>query len=143
MATFTFFHEFKKYVADGTVDLDTHVFKAYLSNDAPVVATDTAKADVTALAQTNGYTEWTLTCTWAETGGGTGVWRFAANADFSFTASGGSVGPFQYVVVFDDTTTSPVDALVGYWDVGSATTITTGNTFTTDLDANFSIFTLT
>ncbi|MFN7881724.1 MAG: hypothetical protein ACK5PF_01725 [bacterium] len=142
MATFTFFHEFKRYMADGTIDLDGHTFKVYLSNDAPVVGTDTIKTDVTALAQTNGYTEWTLTQSWSETGAGTGIWRFANNADLSFTASGGSVGPFQYVVLYDDTTTSPVDALVGYLDVGSATTITTGNTFTVDLDANFSFFTL-
>lgn len=142
MATFTFFHEFKKYLADGTIDLDTHTFKVYLTNTAVAAATNTVKADHTALSAANGYTEWTLTATWTETGAGVGTWRFAGNADLSFTASGGSVGPFQYVVVYDDTPTSPADPLVGYWDVGSATTITTGNTFTVDLDANFAIFTL-
>lgn len=140
MATFTFFHEFKKFVADGTIDLDGHVFKLYLSNDAPVVGTDTIKTNVTEIAATGGYVMKTLTTTWAETGAGTGVWRFATNADQTWTASGGSIGPFQYVVLFDDTAAS--DELVGYFDYGSALTLNDGDSFTTDLDANFSFFTL-
>src|SRR5262245_39832520 len=142
MATFTFFHEFKKYLADGTIDLDTHTFKLYLSNASPTVATHTVKADLAEITNQNGYATFTLTPSWVETGGGTGVWSFRNNADISFTASGGSFGPFQYVIVYDDTPSSPADPLIGYWDVGSATTITTGNTFTVDLDANFAIFDL-
>lgn len=143
MSTFLFFHEFKKYLGDGTIDLDTHVFKMYLSNDAPIVGTDTVKADVTNITEQNGYAEQTLTATWVETGAGTGVWEFRHNADKTWTASGGSFGPFQYVVVYDDTPTSPADPLIGYWDVGAATTITTGNSFTVDLDSNFALFSLT
>jgi hypothetical protein len=144
MATFTFFDEWKRYMGGGStpdVDVANDTFLMYLSNDAPVVATDAAKADVIAITQQNGYTETTLTTTWAETAGGSGIWRLANDADVSWTATGGSFGPFQYVVVLDDTITTPLDLLVGYWDVGSATTITDGNTFTVDLDANFSIFT--
>lgn len=143
MATFQIFHEFKKYLGDGTIDLDTHAFFVYLSNTAPTLATNTVKADLPNITEQNGYTQTALTEAWAETGAGAGVWRFAHNADISWTASGGSFGPFQYVVIYDDTPTSPADPLVGYWDVGSATTITTGNTFTVDLDANFGVFTLT
>ena len=142
MAVFTFFHEFKKYLGDGTIDLDTHSFKVYLSNAAPTVATHTVKGDLAGITVQNGYTETTLTATWVETAAGSGTWRFAHNADISWTASGGSFGPFQYVIVYDDTPTSPADPLLGYWDVGSATTITTGNTFTVDLDSSFAIFTL-
>lgn len=142
MATFIFFDEFKKSFANGDIDIDGDSFVMYLSNAAPTAATHILKAELANITEQNGYTETVLTTTWAETGGGTGIWRFAGNADISWTASGGSFGPFQYVNVYDTTPTTPLDPLVGWWDVGSATTITTGNTFTVDLDANFEIFTL-
>lgn len=145
MATFVFIDEFKRYIGGGStpdVDLANDTFTMYLSNELPVVATDAAKADIANITEQNGYTETNLTTTWAETAGGSGIWRLANNADVSWTASGGSFGPFQYVVVYDNTITSPLDLLVGYWDVGSATTITNGNSFSVDLDANFEIFTL-
>ena len=71
---------------------------------------------------------------WEETGAGTGVWRFVS-ADEVFTASGGSIGPFRYVVLYDDTPTSPADPLVGYLDYGTNLTVTDGNTFTVDINA--------
>ena len=144
MATFTFIDDWKNYMGGGStpdVDVANDTFTMYLSNELPVVATDSAKADIANITEQNGYTETNLTTTWEETAGGSGIWRLVNNADVSWTASGGSFGPFQYVVVYDNTITSPLDLLVGYWDVGSATTITDGNTFTVDLDANFTIFT--
>lgn len=138
MATFTFFDEFKKYIGDGTADLDTHTFKIVLTNSAPTTGTNTVLADITQIANGNGYTTGgnTLgTVTWAETGGGTGIWQFTS-ADSVWTASGGSIGPFRYVVLYDDTPTSPADPLVGLLDYGSNVTVTTGNTFTVDVGAN-------
>lgn len=138
MATFTFFDEFKKYLGDGTIDLDTHTFKAVLSNTAPTVGTDTVLANITEIANGNGYTTGGVTLTsvtWAETGAGTGIWRWSA-ADFTWTASGGSFGPFRYVIVYDDTPTSPADPLLGLLDYGSSITITDGNSFTGDIGAN-------
>lgn len=138
MATFTFFHEFKKYLCDGTIDLDTHSFKAGLTNTAPTAASDTVWANITEISAGNGYTaggQALSSVTWSETGAGVGTWRFNA-ADFSWTASGGSIGTFRYVVIYDDTPTSPADPLVGYWDYGSSLTVTIGNTFTADIGAN-------
>lgn len=136
MATFTFFHEFKKFLADGTIDLDSHTFKAVLTNTAPVVATDDQLADIVEIAAGNGYTAGGLTLatvTWLETGGGTGVWRFSAD-DFAWTAAGGSIGPFRYIVICDDT---PVgDPLVGLIDWGSAVTVPDGGVFTVDIGAS-------
>lgn len=138
MATFTFFDEFKKYLGDGTIDLDTHTFKIALTNTAPTTATDTVLANITQIANGNGYTTGgnTLgTVTWAETGAGTGIWQFTS-ADSVFTASGGSIATFRYVVLYDDTPTSPADPLIGLLDFGSGVTVTTGNTFTVDVGAN-------
>jgi hypothetical protein len=63
--------------------------------------------------------------------------------DVTFTASGGSFGPFQYVVVYNDTPSSPLKPLIGWYDYGAAITITSGNSFTVDLDQTNGILTLT
>lgn len=144
MATFTFIDDFKNYMGGGAtpeMDVGADQFTIYLSNEAPVVATDSVKTDILNITEENGYTETNLTTTWEETAGGSGIWRLVNDADVSWIASGGSFGPFQYVVVYNNTITTPLDLLVGFWDLGIGTTITVGNTFTVDLDANFTIFT--
>lgn len=138
MPAFIFYHEFKKHLADGTIDLDSNTFKALLSNTAPVPGTEDFRNDVTDIAAGNGYTAAGLTLagvTWTETGAGLGVWRFNAN-DFAWTAAGGSIGPFRYVIVYKSTGTDTTDALVGYWDYGSALTLTDTNIFTVDIGAS-------
>ena len=138
MATLLLFDEYIKYQLDGTVDLDTHTFKAVLSNTAPVATTGTVLADITQIANGNGYTTGGVTLTsvtLAESGAGTGIWVWTC-ADFSWTASGGSIATFQYVVIYDDTPSSPADPLVGYLDYGSALVITSGNSFTVDVGAS-------
>jgi hypothetical protein len=135
MPAFTFFDEFKKFLGDGTIDLDTHTFKVALSNTAPNAGTNTVFADITEIAAGNGYLAGggTLTSvTWAETGAGTGIFRWGA-ADFSWTASGGSIGPWRYFPVYDDTHASK--PLVGYVDYGSSNTTLNGNSVTFDVGA--------
>lgn len=116
-----------------------HVFKVALTNTAPV-ATNTVFADITEIVAGNGYTA-----------GGTDVQNSLAAAaglatvsavDVVWAASGGSIGPFRYVVLYNDTATSPADALIGWWDYGSALTLNTGETFTVDFGSN-SLFTVT
>jgi len=133
MATFTFFDEFKKFLGDGTIDLDSHTFGAALTNSAPNGGTNTVLADITQISAGNGYStggQSLTSVTWTETGSGTGIWRWNA-ADFTWTASGGSIGPFRYIIFFDDTAAS--DELVGYLDYGTNLTITDGNAFTVDI----------
>lgn len=141
MATFTFFHEAKKYIGDATIDLDGHTFKYRLTNVAPTVATDTEAATFTAITG-GSYADGACNKTWTETGAGVGTWRFADDHDPSWTASGSDFTTFRYVVLFDDTPSgTPTDPVIGYWDVGSQT-ITNGSTFTLNLDANYAIFEL-
>lgn len=138
MATFTFFDEFLRYSMDGTIDLDSHTFKVMLTNGAPVAGTNTVKGDLTDISAGSGYSAGgpaLASVTWAETGSGTGIWRFNAN-DVTITASGGNIGPFRYAVVYDDTPTSPSKPLVGFWDYGSSVTVTDGNSFLLDIQSN-------
>lgn len=136
MATFTLFDQFIFSLGGSDIDLDSNTFKAVLTNSAPTADTDDELADITQIANGNGYTTGGVTLasvTWAETGAGTGIWQWSA-ADFSWTASGGTFGPFRYIVVYDDTSAN--DKLIGYLDYGSSISITIGNSFTVDVGAS-------
>lgn len=52
-------------------------------------------------------------------------------ADLTLTASG-TVGPFRYIYIFDDTVSSPADPIIGYYDYGTSITLNNGDTFTLD-----------
>lgn len=137
MATaFSKFHEFVGNVGLARINLNTDTFKAVLTNSAPSAANDDELTDITQIANGSGYTTGGVTLAnvaWAETGAGTGIWKFTCD-DFSWTASGGSIGPFQYVVIYSDTSSG--DKLVCYNNYGAALTITDGNSFTVDINAS-------
>ena len=115
------------------------VFKVYLSNTTPSASLDAVKADLAEITAQNGYPAGgsDIQNTLSET---TGTATVAAT-DVVWTASGGAFGPFQYVVSYNDTQTSPVDPLLSWWDYGSAISINDGETFTVDFTT--SVFTLT
>lgn len=134
--------KFQKFVRDlglGVHNLDTGALKVYLTNAAPNAATHTVKADLADIAAGNGYVAGgaDITGVYAESGG-TGT---LTATDVTFTASGGTVGPFRYAILYNDTPTSPADPLIQYWDYGSAITLADGETFTVDFGA--SVLTLT
>ena len=142
MATFTFYNDFKEQLGKGVHNLSTNTLKVALTNAAPNVATHTVLGDITQLSTGGGYTGGAgggsalASQSYTETGG-TGT--FTA-ADLTFTASGGSIGPFRYAVYYNDSATSPVDALIGYVDYGSSITLADTETFT--LDHGTAIFTV-
>jgi len=141
MATYNKFQDFTEQLALGIHDWDTHTFKVALTNSAPV-ATNTALANITQISGTNGYTTGGTATTIAvsETTGTTTV----TGTQVVFTAAGGSMGPFQYYVLYNDSATSPADALVAWWDHGSAVTLADTETFTVKFNnaSPGSIFTL-
>ncbi|WP_244645709.1 hypothetical protein [Bradyrhizobium campsiandrae] len=116
------------------------VYKIYLTNTAPV-ATNTVYNTPADLAAGNGYASGgnsVGTITGAQT---SGTFKFVGGTDPAWTASGGSIGPFQYAVLYN--ATSPTKPLIGWWDYGTAITLTNGNTFTIDLDQTNGILTIT
>lgn len=111
-------------------DFGSHVFKVALTNSAPS-ASNTQLSDITQITAANGYTAGGTASTIgiSETSGTTTV----TASDVVFTAAGGSIGPLRYAVIYNDSATSPADALLGYWDYGTNLTITDGNSLTVDL----------
>lgn len=123
---------------DGVHDFDAHTFKVALTNSAPV-NTNTVLANITQISNGNGYTTGgTATSMSTSTSSGTAK---VTGTDVVFTASGGSVGPFRYAVLYNDTPTSPADPLMAWWDYGSSVTLADTETFTVDFDATNGIAT--
>lgn len=120
MVAFTKFNQFVVDLGLKVHNLDTDVLKILLTNTAPV-ATNTVKANLTEISAGNGYTA----------GGfdAQGVWSGSSGTatltctNVVVTASGGSIGPFRYAVLYNDTQTSPADPLIGFWDNGSSITL--------------------
>jgi hypothetical protein len=126
MAVYQKFHDFSEQLIRGVHDFDAHVFKVYLSNAVPSASADAIKTDLAEISAGNGYTAGgtATTITIAETTGTTTV----SGTQVVFTAAGGTIGPFQYAVLYNDTAAS--DNLIGWWDYGSALTLQDGETFT-------------
>lgn len=126
MAAFVKFNDFVEQLGLAKHNLNTDTLKCVLTNTDPT-ATATILSGVTQVSNGNGYTTGGEDSqnTWAESSGTATLTGTA----ITWTASG-AVGPFQYVVMYNDTQTSPVDPLVGYWNYGSSISLSTGETFT-------------
>jgi hypothetical protein len=123
MATYNKFNAWAETMVEGA-NLATDQFVIALTNSAPV-ATNSVLADITQISYTNLSSRNVSTTSASQTGGTFTL----VLADLVMTASG-SVGPFRYVVLFDDTVAG--DPLVGWWDYGSSITMANTETFTVD-----------
>lgn len=144
-SSFTKFADFVDQLGRGVHNFASNTFKLALTNTAPTASTNTVLADITQISTGGGYTSgagggYTLTgVTWAETGG---VGKLTIT-DLVITATGASVGPFRYLVIYNDTATSPADALIGFYDYGSALTLADTETLTVDFDGTNGVLTVT
>lgn len=139
MASYNKFNQFTKDLIDGVHQFGSHSFKVLLTNTAPV-ATNAVKGDLTEISAGNGYSAGGAATTMSDsTSSGTAK---ATAADVTFTANGGSIGPFRYAVLYNDTPSSPLKPLVGWWDYGAALTLTDGNQFVVDFDGTNGVFTV-
>lgn len=131
MATFNKFNSFVEFLAEKTFNLQTDTLKVLLTNTAPV-ATNTVKANLTEISAGNGYSAGGATATVASSSQTSGTYKLVLD-DITFTASGGSVGPFRYFVLYSDTAAN--DELIGWWDYGSSITLANGESVTADFSA--------
>lgn len=139
MATdvFNFYYDFPEQLALETHKLDTDTIKACLSNTAPTISHATYSQVANELSTANGYTAGGADCqiTWSEA---SGVAK-AVGINIEWTASG-AVGPFTYVIFYNDSATSK--NLIGWVAYPSEITMASGDKFTLDIDATGGIFTL-
>lgn len=145
MASFNKFNAFVENVAEGVHNLGSDTLRVYLSNAAPS-ATHTAYDGVTGstgpaeIAPGNGYTAGGNIASLSSSSQTSGTYKLVLNDPAVWTASGGSIGPFRYVVLYNDT--SATNALIGYWDYGTSITLAATESFAVDFDATNGVLTL-
>src|SRR5437868_63738 len=123
MAAYNKFNLFTDDLVKGVYNFSTDAFKVMLTNTAPV-ATNHVLADLTEIGTGNGYVAGGSASA-VTIANATGTETITA-ADVTFTASGGSIGPFRYAVFYDTTPTSPLKPLVSWFDYGSSISLNSG-----------------
>lgn len=128
MAAYNKFNSFVEAVAEKVHNLGSDSLKVALcaAANAPV-ATNTQLSNLTEISYTNLSARVVTTTSSAQT---SGTYKLVLT-DLVLTASG-AVGPFRYVVLYNDTATNK--ELIAWWDYGSDVTLANGDTFTLDFD---------
>lgn len=136
MATYNKINDWVDYLVED-VDTASDQFAVALSNTAPGSESSDPTADgngvlanVTEISYTNCSSR---NLTTASSGQSSGTFALDFN-DITLTASGGTVGPFRYVYVYDDTVTG--DPLICYFDYGSSITLADGESIELTIHAN-------
>ena len=127
MAVFNKFDCFVENVAEKVHNLGSDQLTLALTNTAPV-AGNTVLANITEITYTNLSTRNLTTSASSQT---SGLYKLVV-ADTTLTSTGGSTGPFRYVVVYNSTAAG--GPLIGWYDYASALTLNSGESLTVDFD---------
>lgn len=129
-AAYNKFEDFTEQLCSGKHDFTAggHVMKVMLVNSPAPVSTNTVKANLTEIGAGSGYTAGGEDSqnTLAEASGTTTV----TGTKIVWTAAGGTIGPFRYPVLYNDTQGTPAKPLVSWWDYSTNLTLQIGETFT-------------
>ena len=125
MAAFNLFNDFAEQLAKGVHNFGTDTIKLFLSNSAPV-ATNAALSEITEIdyANISGAAAPTVTVAVSD------ATDTVLSSDQVVITATGAVPTFQYYGLYNDSAVSPADALICWWDHGSAVTLADGETFT-------------
>lgn len=135
MSTFNKFQPFTEALAEKVHNLGSDTLTLFLTNSAPTA--DMANlSEITQIAYTNLSSRVLTQASSAQTGG---QYKLVIN-DITLTASGGSVGPFRYIGVFNDT--APGDPLICWFDYGSSITLADGESLEVDFDGSNGLLTI-
>jgi len=130
MVTYNKFNQFVEDIANGVHNLSSGAITVALTATANApVATNEVLADLTPIAYTN-LSALLITKTSSLQVSGT---YSLILADLTLTASG-AVAPFQYVVIYNDTPSSPANPLICWFNYGSAVTLASGDQFVINFD---------
>ena len=135
ISTLTTVYSLVEAIAEKVHNLGSDTLKVALTNSAPTQS-NTVLANITEISYTNCSAR---TLTVSSSAQSSGTYKLVVS-DLVLTASGGSVGPFRYAVIYNDTATN--DELIGYYDYGSSITLADGETLTLDFDGANGVFTL-
>jgi hypothetical protein len=138
MAAFNKFNSFVEALAEGVHNLGSDTLKILLTNSAPSAA-NTQKSDLTEITAEHGYTAGGTAASITSSSQSSGTYKLVLG-DVTFTASGGTIGPFRYAVLYNDTASNK--ELIGWWDRGSSLTLADGDTFTVDADGTTGVLTI-
>lgn len=136
MPTFQKFYNFGKAVHEKKIDLSTDVLKLMLTNTAPSLS-NTQKTDITEISAGNGYGAGGQTLTVTSSAQSSGLYTLIVS-DLTITASGGSIGPWRYAVIYSDTSTN--DLLLWYADYSYSVTIANGQSVVFDFDQQAGLY---
>lgn len=139
MATFNKINAFTHNLGRGIHNFSANTSVKVALSNVTVSAGMSTFSQITEITAGNGYAaggEALSGVTWS-TNAGTA--RLKAS-DLVITATGGTLATFRWVVFYDDKAAS--DELVGFYDFGTAVSITDTNTFTVDIDPTNGIITV-
>lgn len=144
MASFNKFNLFTQDLCEGVHNFKSggQTFNVMLTNTAPV-ATNHLYGDIsgTELANGGGYTTGGSASAMSDSSA-SGVEKVLAT-NVTWTGSGGGMGPFRYVVIYNTTPTTPLKPLVSWYDYGASISLNSGDTFTVAFDGTNGYFTVT
>jgi len=134
MAAYNKFNSFVAAIANKLHNLGSDQLMIALTDTAPV-ATNTQLSNITEITYTNVSTRVISTISCTQTSGTLKLLL----TDLVLTASG-AVGPFRYVVVYNNTATNK--ELICWFDDSREITLANGETYTIDFDGTNGLFTL-
>ena len=127
MATVIYCDDFSEQLALGVHNFGSHVFKLALTNTA-ITPSMVNKGGITGeIAYTNisGGTNPTVSVGSSEASG-----TMTINGDEVVITATGTVPDFRYYALYNDSATSPLDAIVISWDHGTTVSLASTETFT-------------
>jgi hypothetical protein len=127
MASYTKFQCFVEDVAEKVHNLGSDQLKVALTNTLPV-NTNTILANITEVSYSNLSTRNLTISSSVQT---SGTYKLVI-ADLVLTSTGGSTGPFRYIVIYNSTASG--GPLIAWYDYGSALTLSDTDTLTLDFD---------
>lgn len=137
MVAFNKIYSFVEALAEKVHNLGSDQLKIALCDAAHAPVTGNTKlSDLTEISYTNLSSRNVTTTSSAQSGG---TYKLTL-VDLVLLASGGSVAPFRYAVLYNDTAAN--DELIAWFDYGSDLTLVSGNSFTVDFDGTGGALTL-
>jgi hypothetical protein len=135
MAVFNKFNPFVEAVAEKVHNLGSDQLTLALTNTLPTSA-NSVLADITQITYTNLSTRNLTTSASSQTGG---LYKLVVN-DITLTSTGGSTGPFRYLVVYNSTAAG--GPLIGWYDYGTSLTLNSGESLAVDFDGTNGLLTI-